>query len=246
MSHLALYTIKKKTSGRDAFGHVSTRHRGGEQKRFLRLIDWKREKSLSAKVIAIEYDPNRTADIALLNYQDGEKRYIIAPSNLKVGDIVTSGPTAAIKDGNHLPLKNIPVGVPIHCLEITPGRGAQMIKSAGSAAFVQSIDDNIATVKLPSGEIRLFNANCYATIGQVGNADLMNQKLTKAGQMRHRGIRPTVRGVAQHPDSHPHGGGEGRSSVGMNPKTPWGKPAMGKKTRAKKKASNKLIVKHRS
>ena len=246
MIHKSLLTIKKKTSGRDAFGHVSTRHRGGEEKRFVRLIDWKREKTIGAKVAAIEYDPGRTADIALLNYLDGEKRYIIATTNLKVGDVVIAGADAAIKDGNQLPLKNIPVGVAIHCLEMTPGRGAQVVKSAGTAAYVQSVDGDIATIKLPSGEIRLFNSNCRATIGQIGNADLMNQKLTKAGQMRHRGIRPTVRGVAQHPDSHPHGGGEGRSSIGMNPKTPWGKPAMGKKTRTKKKASNRLIVKHRN
>ena len=246
MIHKSLLTIKKKTSGRDAHGHVSTRHRGGEQKRFIRLIDWKREKTIGAKVASIEYDPGRTADIAMLNYLDGEKRYIIATTNLKVGDVVISGATAPIKDGNQLPLKNIPVGVAIHCLEMTPGRGAQVVKSAGSAAYVQSIDGDIATIKMPSGEIRLFNSNCHATIGQVSNADLMNQILTKAGQMRHKGIRPTVRGVAQHPDSHPHGGGEGRSSIGMNPKTPWGKPAMGKKTRTKKKASNKLIVKHRT
>ena len=246
MLHQALYTIKKKTSGRDTHGHVSTRHRGGEQKRFLRLIDWRRDKTIEAKVLSIEYDPNRTADIALIGYKDGDKRYILATTNLKVGDVIVSGENAPIKDGNHLPLKNIPVGVAIHCLEMTPGHGAQMVKSAGTAAYIQSIDGDIATIKLPSGEIRLFHSNGYATIGQLSNADLMNQKLTKAGQMRHKGIRPTVRGVAQHPDSHPHGGGEGRSSIGMNPKTPWGKPAMGKKTRTKKNRSNKLIIKHRS
>ena len=241
----SLYTIKKKTSGRDSQGHVSVRHRGGEQKRFLRQIDWLRTKTIPAVVAVIEYDPNRTADIALLVYQDGTKSYILAPSNLKVGDTVLSGNNAPIKDGNCLSLKNIPLGVAIHALEFVPGSGAQLIKSAGAAAFVQSVDGDRAIVKLPSGEIRYFSANCRATIGQVGNQDLMNQKLTKAGQNRHRGIRPTVRGVAQHPDSHPHGGGEGRSSIGMNPKTPWGKPAMGKRTRKLKKMSNRLIISRR-
>jgi large subunit ribosomal protein L2 len=245
-AHKSLLTIKKKNSGRDNTGTISIRHRGGEEKRFLRDIDWKRNKlDVTAKVISIEYDPNRTADIALISYKDGQKSYILASSNLKVGDIVITANKAPIKDGNRLPLKNIPVGVPIHSIEITPGKGGQMVKSAGSAAYVQSIDGNKAVIKLPSGEIRLFNASSYATIGQVGNADLINKKLTRAGQRRHRGFRPAVRGVAQHPDSHPHGGGEGRSSIGMNPKTPWGKPAMGKRTRKAKKASNKLIIKRR-
>jgi len=245
-AHKSLLTIKKKTSGRDNTGTISVRHRGGEEKRFLRTIDWKRNKQdVTAKVISIEYDPNRTADIALISYKDGSKSYILAPSNLKVSDIVVTSEKAPIKDGNCLPLKNIPVGVPIHAIEITPGKGAQMVKSAGSAAFVQSIDGNKAVIKLPSGEIRLFNASGHATIGQVGNAELINKKLTKAGQRRHRGFRPAVRGVAQHPNSHPHGGGEGRSSIGMNPKTPWGRPAMGKRTRKVKKASNKLIIKRR-
>jgi large subunit ribosomal protein L2 len=243
----SLYTIKKKTSGRDAMGHVSTRHRGGEQKRYLRTIDWQRNKlDIEARVIALEYDPNRTADIALISYPNGNKDYIIAPTNLKVDDRIIASIQAPIKDGNRLQIKNIPVGVPIHCLELNPGRGAQIVKSAGSAAYVQSVDGDVATVKMPSGEIRLFKSICFATIGQVGNSDLMNQKLVRAGQNRHRGIRPTVRGVAQHPDSHPHGGGEGRSSIGMNPKTPWGKPAMGKKTRSKKHRSNRLIIKHRN
>ncbi len=242
----SLLTIKKKTSGRDAKGHISVRHRGGEEKRFLRDIDWHRNiLDIKAKVISIEYDPNRTADIALICYENGRKAYILAPSKLKVGDVIVSSETGAIKDGNCLCLKNIPLGIPIHALSLQPGRPAQMIKSAGSAAYVQSIDGEKATVKLPSGEIRLFSSACKATIGQVGNEDHINQKLTKAGQSRHRGIRPGVRGVAQHPDSHPHGGGEGRSSIGMNPKTPWGKPAMGKRTRKKKKYSNKLIIKRR-
>lgn len=241
-----LFTIKKKRSGRDSQGHVSVRHRGGEHKRFLRLLDWKRNKlDIKAKVTAIEYDPNRTARIALLTYSDGTKAYILATTNLKVGDTVVYSPKAPIKDGNKLPLKNIPVGTPIHALEFHSGRGAQMIKSAGSAAFIQSIDGDKATIKLPSGELRIFPASACAVIGQVGNSDHSNQKLKKAGDSRHRGIRPTVRGVAQNPRSHAHGGGEGRSSTGMHPKTPWGKVAMGKKTRKSKKASNKLIVKRR-
>jgi large subunit ribosomal protein L2 len=241
----SLLTIKKKTSGRDAQGHVSIRHRGGEQKRFLREIDWKREKlDIKAKVISIEYDPGRTADIALLVYEDGAKSYILAPAGLKVGDTVVYSENAPIKEGNCLPLKNIPVGVPIHCLSFKVGKGAQLVKSAGNAAYVQSIDGDKATIKLPSGEVRIFKADSKATIGQVGNADHSNQKLTKAGQSRLRGIRPTVRGVAQNPHSHPHGGGEGRSSIGMHPKTKWGKSAF-KKTRKRKKASNRLIVNHR-
>lgn len=245
MSHQFL-TIKKKTSGRDSQGHVSVRHRGGEHKRFLREIDWRRTQyDIPAKVTAIEYDPNRTADIAFLCYQNGSKSYILATTLLKVGDVVISSPSAPIKEGNRLLLKNIPVGIPIHCLEFQPEKGGQIVKSAGASAYIQSIDGNIATIKLPSGEFRIFPANSYATIGQISNSEHMNQPLLKAGDSRHRGIRPTVRGVAQHPDSHPHGGGEGRSSIGMNPKTPWGRPAMGKITRKRKKASNRLIVKRR-
>lgn len=243
---MKLLTIKKIKSGRDSQGHVSVRHRGGEHKRYLRQIDWRRPfADIKAKVVAIEYDPNRTANIALLSYQNGSKSYIIAPTKLKVGDVVYSSVKAPIKEGNRLPLKNIPVGVPIHCIESFPGGGGQMVKSAGSAAFVQSVEAKKATVKLPSGELRLFSADAYATIGQVGNELHSSRKLTKAGDSRHRGIRPSVRGVAQHPDSHPHGGGEGRSSIGMNPKTPWGKPAMGKRTRRLKKSSNSLIVQRR-
>jgi large subunit ribosomal protein L2 len=241
-----LLRIKKKTSGRDSQGHISIRHRGGEEKRFLRDIDWHRSMlDIKAKVISIEYDPNRTADIALICYENGRKTYILAPSKLKVGDVVVSSDAGEIKDGNCLCLKNIPLGIPIHALSLNPGRPAQMVKSAGSAAYIQSIDGDKANIKLPSSEIRLFSSLCKATIGQVSNEDHMNQKLTKAGQSRHRGIRPGVRGVAQHPDSHPHGGGEGKSSIGMNPKTPWGKPAMGKRTRKRKKQSNKLIIKRR-
>ncbi len=242
----SLLTIKKKTSGRDSQGHISVRHRGGEQKRFLREIDWKRSKTgIKAKVVAIEYDPNRTADIALLAYEDGAKSYILATTNLKIDDVVVSSETAPIKDGNRLPLKNIPVGVAIHCLEFQAGKGAQLVKSAGSSAYIQSIDGNKVTIKLPSGELRTFGGDTYATIGQVGNSEHSNIKMTKAGDSRHRGIRPGVRGVAMNPHAHPHGGGEGRSSIGMNPKTPWGKPAMGKRTRKLKNRSNKLIVQRR-
>lgn len=239
-------SIKKKTSGRDSKGHVSIRHRGGEHKRFVREIDWQRQKvDVKAKVIAIEYDPNRTAKLALLSYTDGSKSYIIATSNLKVTDVIICSDSAPIKEGNRLCLKNIPVGMAIHGLEFQPGSGAQIVKSAGSAAYVQSIDGDKAIIKLPSGEIRIFHSNSKATIGQVSNADHMNQKMTKAGDSRHHGIRPSVRGVAMNPHAHPHGGGEGRSSIGMNPKTPWGKPAMGKITRKRKNASNRLIVQRR-
>jgi large subunit ribosomal protein L2 len=241
-----LFSIKKKQSGRDASGHVSIRHRGGEHKRFLRLIDWQRaKKDIKARVVSIEYDPNRTAKIALLAYTDGTKKYILATSLLKLGDMVVYSDTAPIKDGNKLSLKNIPVGTPFHCLEYRPGSQAQLIKSAGSAAYLQSIEADKAIVKLPSGEIRLFSSSCTAVIGQVSNVDHSNQKMTKAGDSRHRGIRPSVRGVAQDPRSHPHGGGEGRSSIGMNPKTPWGKVAMGKRTRKRKNRSNRLIIKRR-
>lgn len=245
MSTKSLLTIRKKTGGRDSRGHISSRHRGGEHKRFLRNIEWNRNKlGLKAKVVAIEYDPNRTADLALIVYENGIKAYILATTELKVGDVVVSDKTAPIKDGNCLPLKNIPVGVPVHALNFNVGKPAQLVKSAGSSAYVQSIDGNKAIVKLPSGEIRIFNSECRATIGQISNSDHSNQKLTKAGQSRHRGVRPAVRGVAQNPHSHPHGGGEGRSSIGMHPKTRWGKPAF-KRTRKLKKASNRLIVQRR-
>lgn len=246
MSLNQLYTIKKKTSGRDNTGQISIRHRGGEHTRYLRLIDFKRDKpDVPGVVVSIDYDPNRTARIAQLTYADGDKRFILATHLLKVGDTVIRSDKAPIKDGNCLPLKNIPLGIPIHAIELIPGDGAKVCKSAGSTAVLQSLDGKIATVKMPSGEIRIFSSECAATIGQVGNADHFNRKLTKAGQTRYRGIRPTVRGVAQHPGSHPHGGGEGRSSIGMHPKTPWGRPAMGKITRRKKARSNKLIVSRR-
>ncbi|MBI4100549.1 50S ribosomal protein L2 [Candidatus Microgenomates bacterium] len=245
MKHLKRILPKK--SGRDSQGHVSMRHQGGRQKRFLRLIDWKRDKfNLPAQVIAVEYDPNRTADVALVQYADGERRYILRPEGLKVGDEIVSGDKAEVKTGNTLRLINIPVGTLVHNIELAPGKGGQIIRSAGTYATVAAYEDNFVHLKLPSGEVRKVLGKCLATVGQVGNLDWKNVKIGKAGRKRLMGIRPTVRGVAQHPASHPHGGGEGRSGVGMpSPKTPWGKPTMGKKTRKKNKYSNKYIVKRK-
>lgn len=236
-----------KNSGRDISGHVSMRHQGGRHKRYYRIIDWKRDKvGVTAKVVSIEYDPNRTSQIALLNYTDGEKRYIVAPLGLKVGASVVSADTADIKPGNSLTLGAMPVGTLVHNIEIKPGRGAQMIRSAGSAAVVLARDGNAVQLKLPSGETRVFEAACRATVGQIGNVEHKNEFIGKAGRTRHMGIRPTVRGVAQNPRSHPHGGGEGRSGIGMSsPKSPWGKHTLGKKTRSKKKYSNKFILQRR-
>ncbi len=236
-----------KRQGRGFKGHVTVRHRGGGVKKRMRILDWKREKhDIPGIVQRIEYDPTRSANIALIYYKDGEKRYIIAPDGLKIGQEVISGATAEIQPGNALPLKNIPIGLPIHNIETRVGKGAQMVRGAGTAATVQSKEGNFVTIALPSKELRLINAECFATIGQVGNQDWKNRKIGKAGRKRLMGIRPTVRGVAQHPNSHPHGGGEGRSGVGMkHPKTPWGKHALGKKTRNKKKTTNKYIVRDR-
>jgi large subunit ribosomal protein L2 len=223
------------------------RHRGGGVKKRYRMIDWKRNKhDVPAIVNRIEYDPVRSANIALLFYKDGEKRYILAPDALKPGDEVVAGESVEVKTGNALPLKNIPIGLPIHNIETRVGKGGQLVRGAGTAAMVQSKEGNNITISLPSREVRLINAECYATIGQVGNQDWKNQKIGKAGRKRLMGIRPSVRGTAQHPNSHPHGGGEGRSGVGMKyPKTPWGKHALGTKTRNKKKTTNKYIVKDR-
>jgi large subunit ribosomal protein L2 len=241
-----LRSINPKSSGRNFSGKITVRHQGGREKRFLRHIDWKRSSALSAKVASIEYDPNRTADIALLVYGNGVKDYILAPQGLKVGDVIVASETAEIKVGNCLPLKNIPIGIQIHNLEITPGKGAQMVRSAGNSATVQSKEGELVSVKLPSGEIRVFKGSCKATIGSLTNEHHKEEILGKAGRARHMGIRPTVRGVAQDPRSHPHGGGEGRSGVGMkSPKSPWGKRTMGKRTRDRKKYSNKSIIKHR-
>lgn len=242
-----LHKINPKKSGRNNSGKITVRHRGGRQKRYLRLIDWKRQiVDIPAKVTTIEYDPNRTSDIALLVYPDGRKNYILAPQGLKVGDTVVSSETVDIQPGNTCLLKNIPVGISIHGLEITPGKGAQLIRSAGNHALIQSKEGEKVLVKMPSGEIRLFKGSARATIGTLSNPEHKQEKLGKAGRKRHMGIRPTVRGVAQHPGSHPHGGGEGRSGIGMpSPKSPWGKKTLGKKTRKRNKYSNKVIIQSR-
>lgn len=241
-----LKIIKKKNSGRDAQGHVVVRHQGGQQKRYLRLIDFKRDKiGLHGKVVAVEYDPNRTCDIALIQYGDGEKRYILRPEGLEVGDVITSGETSDIKVGNALPLAQIPVGTFVHNVELTPGRGGQLGRGAGVAIIVQAKEGNFVHVKMPSGEVRRIPINAYATIGQVGNIEWKNEVIGKAGRKRHMGIRPTVRGVAMNPRSHPHGGGEGRSGIGLkSPKTYAGRKAVGK-TRRPHKYSDKNIVSRR-
>ena len=236
-----------KKGGRNNQGRMTTRHQGGGHKRMYRLIDFKRDKdNVPAKVATIEYDPNRTANIALLHYVDGEKRYIIAPQGLKVGDMLVSGTDADIKAGNALPLANIPVGTVVHNVEMRPGCGAQIARSAGSSVQLMAKLDKYATLRLPSGEMRQVPIGCKATIGVVGNADQVNINIGKAGRNRWLGIRPANRGVVMNPCDHPHGGGEGRSPVGRNPVTPWGKPALGVKTRDKKKQSNKLIVRRRT
>ncbi|MCR4443111.1 MAG: 50S ribosomal protein L2 [Peptococcaceae bacterium] len=234
----------KKNAGRNNRGKLTVRHRGGGHKRLYRIIDFKRNKDgIPAKVATIEYDPNRSANIALLHYADGEKRYIIAPHGLKVGDNVISGPDADIKVGNTLPLGSIPVGSIIHNIELKPGKGAQIVRAAGTSAQLMAKEGNYASIRMPSGEVRLVHINCKATIGQVGNLDHENITIGKAGRKRWMGIRPTVRGVVMNPVDHPHGGGEGRSPIGRKtPVTPWGKPAIGGKTRKKKNPNNKFIV----
>lgn len=243
----SLMVIKKRSGGRNAQGRVTVRHRGGGARRYIRLVDFKREKfGIPAKVAAIEYDPNRTARLALLHYVDGEKRYIVSPLDLKVGDTVMSGPNAEIRSGNALPISNIPVGTMIHNLEIKPGKGGQLVRTAGGAAQLLAKEGDFAQIRMPSGEVRLIYQVCYATIGQVGNLDHSNVKLGKAGRKRHLGIRPTVRGTAMSPRDHPHGGGEGRQPIGLaGPKSPWGKPTLGKKTRRNKK-TDQFIVRRRS
>jgi large subunit ribosomal protein L2 len=236
----------KKKAGRNNQGRITVRHRGGGNKRFYRIIDFKRDKDgVPAKVATLEYDPNRSAHIALLHYVDGEKRYILAPEGLKVGDTVMSGPDADIKPGNALPLRNIPVGTFIHNIELKPGRGGQLVRSAGTAAQLMAKEGEYAHVRLPSGEVRLIHLSCKATIGQVGNLDHENVTIGKAGRARWMGIRPSVRGVVMNACDHPHGGGEGKSPIGRHPVTPWGKPAIGGKTRKKNKASDKMILKRR-
>jgi large subunit ribosomal protein L2 len=235
-----------KSGGRNAYGRITVRHRGGGHRRQLRVVDFKRDKvGIPANVAAIEYDPNRTARLALLNYADGEKRYIIAPLDLRVGDKVLSGPTAEIRPGNCMPISNIPVGTMVHNIELYEGRGGQLVRSAGGSAQLLAKEGDYAQVRLPSGEVRLIRQRCSATIGQVGNVDHGNVKLGKAGRKRHLGVRPTVRGSAMSPRDHPHGGGEGRQPIGMpGPKSPWGKPTLGKKTRRNKK-TDKFIVRRR-
>ncbi len=236
----------RKTGGRNNKGRLTVRHRGGGHKRLYRIIDFKRNKdNIPAKVATIEYDPNRSANIALLHYADGEKRYIIAPVGLKVGQTVVSGPDADIKVGNALPLRNIPAGMLIHNIEMYPGQGGKVVRSAGGSAQLMAKEGDYAHVRLPSGEVRLFHQDCRATIGQVGNLEHENITVGKAGRSRWLGIRPTVRGVVMNPVDHPHGGGEGRSPIGRAPVTPWGKPALGARTRKRNKASNQLIVKRR-
>jgi len=237
----------KKRSGRNMYGRITVRHRGGAHKRHIRLVDFKRDKlEIPATVAAIEYDPNRTARLALLNYVDGEKRYIIAPVGLNVGDKVLSGDQTDIRAGNSMPLSNIPVGTTIHNIELQPGKGGQMVRSAGTSAQLLAKEGRYAHIRLPSGEVRLVLQSCRASIGQVGNIEHGNIKLGKAGRKRHMGWRPAVRGSAMSPRDHPHGGGEGRSPIGMpSPKSPWGKPTLGKKTRRNKR-TDKYIVRHRS
>jgi large subunit ribosomal protein L2 len=244
----SLVTHIKKSAGRNSQGKITVRHIGGGSKKKYRIIDFKRNKDgVPAKVAAIEYDPNRSANIALLNYVDGEKRYILAPHGLKVGESLMSGPAAEIKVGNCLPLKNIPVGSEIHNLEMKPGAGGQMVRSAGNVAQLMARDEKHATVRLPSGEMRMIPVGCRATIGQMGNIDHELINIGSAGKKRHMGIRPTVRGSVMNPNDHPHGGGEGRAPIGRPaPSTPWGKPALGYKTRKKKKASSKMIIRRRS
>ena len=243
----SLTVIKKKYAGRNSYGRITVRHKGGGNKIKYRIIDFKRSSNLPATVVGVEYDPNRSAYIALLQNAEGEKSYIIAPVGLKDGDVVYTGPDADIKPGNTLPIENIPVGTFIHNIELYPGKGAQLVRSAGVAAQLISKENGIAQVRLPSGEVRIIRLDCKATIGQVGNIEHDTVKLGKAGKTRHLGIRPTVRGSVMNPCDHPHGGGEGKSPIGRpSPVTPWGKPALGYKTRNKKARTDKFIVKRRN
>ena len=244
----SLLVSLKKNSGRNSYGRITVRHRGGGQRRKYRVIDFKRDKfDIPATVASVEYDPNRSAFIALLNYEDGEKRYILQPAGLKVGDTVVAGAAADIKPGNALPLSNIPVGTVVHNVELYPGRGGQLARAAGNSAQLMAKEGIYALLRLPSGELRNVPASCMATIGQVGNLDHENVKVGKAGRKRHMGWSPTVRGSVMNPCDHPHGGGEGKAPIGRpGPVTPWGKPALGYKTRNTKKPSDKLIIKRRN
>ncbi|MGY8880811.1 MAG: 50S ribosomal protein L2 [Dehalococcoidia bacterium] len=241
----SLLGIIKKTGGRNNRGRITVRHRGGGHKRRYRIVDFKRDKAGTATVMSIEYDPNRTARIALVLFEDGIKRYIVAPNGVTVGDTVASGEDVPVTTGNSRPLGTLPTGTLVHNVEVTPGKGGQMVKSAGAVAQVMAHESGYTLIRLPSGEMRRLLSNCLATVGQVSNLDHKNEKLGKAGRNRHRGRRPSVRGSAMNPDAHPHGGGEGRSGIGMpGPKTPWGKPALGKRTRRNKK-TNKFILRRR-
>ena len=244
----SLVETLKKNSGRNSYGHITVRHRGGGNKRKYRIIDFKRQKlDMPATVQRIEYDPNRSAFIALIKYEDNTLSYILAPNGLKAGDQVISSVAADIKPGNCLPIANIPVGTVIHNVELQPGHGAQLVRSAGAAAQLMAKEGDMAQIRLPSGEVRYVRTNCFATIGQVGNLDHENVHIGKAGRTRHMGIRPTVRGSVMNPNDHPHGGGEGRAPVGRSgPVTPWGKPALGYKTRKTKNPTDKFIVKRRN
>ena len=244
----SLVETLKKNAGRNSYGHITVRHRGGGNKRKYRIIDFKRQKlDMEATVERLEYDPNRSAYIALIKYEDGTLAYILAPNGLKAGDKVISSATADIKPGNCLPIANIPVGTVIHNVELQPGHGAQLVRSAGTAAQLMAKEGDLAQVRLPSGEVRYIRTNCVATIGQVGNVDHENVHIGKAGRTRHMGIRPTVRGSVMNPCDHPHGGGEGRAPIGRSgPVTPWGKPALGYKTRKTKNRTDKFIVKRRN
>ncbi len=244
----SLLAPKNKKAGRNSYGRITVRHRGGGNRQKYRIIDFKRNKvDMTATVLTLEYDPNRSAHIALVQYEDGEKRYIIAPAGLKVGDTVSSGASADIKPGNALPLENIPTGTFIHNVELYPGKGAQLARSAGVMAQLMGKENNKALIRLPSGEMRYVPLNCMATIGQVGNVEHSNVQIGKAGRKRHMGWRPTVRGSVMNPCDHPHGGGEGRSPIGRpGPVTPWGKPALGYKTRKPRNRSDKFIVKRRN
>ena len=243
-----LVEVLKKHAGRNSYGRITVRHQGGGNRKKYRVIDFKRDKmDVTATVLRLEYDPNRSANIALVEYADGERRYILAPVGLNVGDVIVSSASADIKPGNALPLANIPVGTVIHNIELYPGKGAQLVRSAGVAAQLMAKENGMATVRLPSGEYRKVRLACIACIGQVGNVDHANISIGKAGRKRHMGVRPTVRGSVMNPCDHPHGGGEGKSPVGRpGPVTPWGKPALGYKTRKKKNATDKFIVKRRN
>ncbi|OIO14310.1 50S ribosomal protein L2 [Candidatus Gottesmanbacteria bacterium CG11_big_fil_rev_8_21_14_0_20_37_11] len=243
-----LIGILPSKAGRSNTGSITARHRGGREKRFYRSIDFKRNKlNIAGEILAFEYDPNRNVQIALVMYKDGEKRYILAPLGLSVGDKIMSGIEVEVKIGNSMPLKNVPVGTPIHNIELHPGKGGQLVRSAGGMAVILAKEGGFAQIKFPSSEVRMIREICFATIGQLANKEWKDTPLGKAGKSRHRGIRPKVRGTAQHPNSHPHGGGEGRSGVGLKqPKTPWGKPARGLITRNRHKYSNRYIIKKRS